>query len=57
MPKVILWLLSLAFFVSITGCQTLTNATLGIGKGLADDAYNAWQTAKKIDEWIRDNYW
>ncbi|MFH1519750.1 MAG: hypothetical protein ABIE75_04170 [Candidatus Omnitrophota bacterium] len=57
MSKVILGLLSLVFFISITGCQTVKNGVLGIGKGLADDAYNTWQAVNKADEWFRENYW
>lgn len=60
MRNLILGLFSLVFLVSISGCQTVKSTVIGvgvIGKGLADDAYNAWEAIERADEWVKENYW
>lgn len=68
MRNLILGLLFLVFLVSISGCQTIKGTTTGValgvgataygfGKGLADDAYGAWEAVERADEWIKENYW
>lgn len=60
MRNLILGLLFLVFFVTASGCQTAKNTVAGvgaIGKGLADDAYDAWQAIERADEWFKENYW
>ncbi len=37
----------------ISGCETLKGAARGGAEGFAKD----WQSAQKIDEWIRENLW
>lgn len=64
MRNLILGLLFFVFLVSISGCQTVKNTAIGagataygFGKGLADDAYGAWEAVERADEWIKENYW
>ncbi len=57
MRRVILGLLSFVFLVVVSGCQTVKMGVGGIGKGLADDAYNTWKAIERADEWIRENCW
>ena len=60
MRNLILGLFFLGFLVSISGCQTVKNTTMGvcgISKGLADDAYDTWQVIERADEWIKEKYW
>lgn len=71
MRNLILGLLFLVFLVSTSGCQaikgTATGVTgvalgvgataYGLGKGLADDAYDTWEAIERADEWIKENYW
>ena len=60
MRNLILGLFFLVFFVTVSGCQTVKNTVAGagaIGKGLADDTYNTWQTIERADEWFKENCW
>lgn len=64
MIRLILGLFFLSFLVSISGCQTVKNATVGVGaaaylvgKGLADDAYDTWEAIERADEWFKEKYW
>ena len=47
-------LLVLSVFLALAaGCQTITEAFKGAGEGAKKD----WESAKKIDTWIKDNLW
>ena len=56
MRNLILGLLFFVFLVSISGCQTVAGVG-AVGKGLAGDAYDAWQAIERADEWFKENYW
>ena len=56
MRNLILGLFFLIFLVSVSGCQTIKGVG-AVGKGLADDTYNAWQAIKRADGWMEENYW
>jgi len=53
----ILILVFLMFCVFACGCQAVTNASVGFGKGLADDVYTACKAVEKADQWFRENWW
>ncbi len=42
-----------ALTMALCGCETLKGATKGAGEGLQKD----WQSAQKIDDWMRKNLW
>ena len=64
MRNLILGLFFLVFLVNVNGCQAVKNTSIGagvtvygFGKGLADDAYDTWESIERADEWIKENYW
>lgn len=48
----ILFVLSV-FLILIGGCETIKGAL----KGATEGAKRDWESAKKIDSWIRENLW
>jgi len=56
MRNLILGLLFLVFLVSTSGCQTVKGVG-AVGKGLADDTYDAWKAIERADEWFKKNCW
>lgn len=53
MKKVNLFLLLLAFLITVSGCNTIQGAAKGAAAGLSKD----WQGAKKIDDWLQKHAW
>ncbi len=49
MHRLILGLIGIAFFLSISGCNTLK----GMGQGMKED----YQSLKKVDEKFQEDYW
>ncbi len=43
----------LVFVILISGCETAKGAAQGAVQGFGKD----WQSAKKIDDWMRRNLW
>lgn len=49
-------LLAIVFFsvgIFLSGCGTIS----GAAKGAAEGAKKDWQTANKLDDWIKENLW
>ncbi len=51
--KCILIFILFSLVIVISGCETVKGAAKGAAEGFQKD----WESAKKVDDWMRKNLW
>jgi uncharacterized protein YceK len=55
--KAVLLLALIVFVISVTGCNTVFQASKGAAKGATEGAKQDVEDAKKADAWLKKNLW